>query len=114
MKLQRNSLVKLNARVAGSASNIRFAQGVEAGTWKFSTSINDKIRTVPRKSWQDAAKAVERLIEQALSPKSAACTSSFEVRSGFIPAKSGKGGGLRLREDQDAVDNQPPSVDESK
>jgi hypothetical protein len=69
---------------------------------------------VRRKSWQDAAKAVERLIEQALSPKSAACTSSFEVRRGFIPAKSGKGGGLRLREGQDTVDNQPPSVDESK
>jgi hypothetical protein len=69
---------------------------------------------VRRKSWQDAAKAVGRLIEQALSPKSSACTSSFEVRSGFIPAKSGKGGGLRLREDQDTVDNQPPSVDESK
>ena len=67
-----------------------------------------------RKSWQDAAKAVERLIEQALSPKSAAYTSSFEVRSGFIPAESGKGDGLRLREDQDTVDNQPPSVDESK
>jgi hypothetical protein len=56
----------------------------------------------------------EKAGKMPLSPKSAACTSSFEVRSGFIPAKSGKGGGLRLREDQDAVDNQPPSVDESK
>src|SRR5712664_2167789 len=32
------------------------AQGVEAGTWKFSTSMNDKIRTVRGKSRQDAAK----------------------------------------------------------
>jgi hypothetical protein len=71
------------------------------------------VRCLPKKL-QDVAKAFERLIEQALSPKSAACTSSLEVRSGFIPAKSGKGGGLRLREDQDTVDNQPPNVDESK
>jgi hypothetical protein len=45
------------------------AQGVEAGTWKFSASMNDKIRTVRGKSRQDAPKAVERLLEQALSPK---------------------------------------------
>jgi hypothetical protein len=45
------------------------AQGVEAGTWKFSTSMNDKIRTVRAKSRQDAAKAVEQRIEGALTPK---------------------------------------------
>jgi ATP-dependent Lon protease len=41
------------------------AQGVEAGTWKFSTSMNDKIRTVRGKSRQEAAKAVEQRIEEA-------------------------------------------------
>jgi predicted Holliday junction resolvase-like endonuclease len=45
------------------------AQGVEVGTWKFSTSMNDKIRTVRAKSRQDAAKVVERRIEEALAPK---------------------------------------------
>jgi hypothetical protein len=45
------------------------AQGVEAGTWKFSTSMNDKIRTVRAKNRQEAAKAVERKIEEALAPK---------------------------------------------
>ena len=45
------------------------AQGVEVGTWKFSTSLNDKIRTVRAKSRQDAAKVVERRIEEALAPK---------------------------------------------
>jgi hypothetical protein len=37
------------------------AQGVDVGTWKFSTSMNDKIRTVRAKSRQEAAKAVERM-----------------------------------------------------
>jgi hypothetical protein len=45
------------------------AQGVEVGTWKFSTSMNDKIRTVRAKSRQEAAKAVERRIEDELTPK---------------------------------------------
>jgi hypothetical protein len=45
------------------------AQGVEIGTWKVSTSMNDKIRTVRAKSRQEAAKAVERRIEDALTPK---------------------------------------------
>jgi hypothetical protein len=45
------------------------AQGVDVGTWKFSTSMNDKIRTVRAKSRQEAAKAVERRIERALTPK---------------------------------------------
>jgi hypothetical protein len=45
------------------------AQGVEGGTWKFSTSMNDKIRTVRAKSRQEAAKAIERRIEEALTPK---------------------------------------------
>jgi hypothetical protein len=45
------------------------AQGVEAGTWKFSTSMNDKIRTVRAKSRQEAVKAAERLIDSALTPK---------------------------------------------
>ena len=45
------------------------AQGVEVGTWKFSTSMNDKIRTVRAKSRQEAAKAAERLIDLALTPK---------------------------------------------
>jgi hypothetical protein len=44
------------------------AQGVEAGTWKFSTSMN-KIQTIRGKSRQAAAKAVERLIDQKLAPK---------------------------------------------
>ena len=45
------------------------AQGVEVGTRKFSTSMNDKIRTVRAKSRQEAAKAIERRIEEALTPK---------------------------------------------
>ena len=45
------------------------AEGVEVGTWRFSTSMNDKIRTVRAKSRQEAAKAVERLIDLALAPK---------------------------------------------
>jgi predicted Holliday junction resolvase-like endonuclease len=45
------------------------AQGVEAGTWKFSTSMNDKIRTVRARSRKDAAKVVEQRIEEALTPK---------------------------------------------
>jgi hypothetical protein len=45
------------------------AQGVEIGTWKFSTSMNDKIRTVRAKSRQEAVKAAERLIDLALTPK---------------------------------------------
>jgi hypothetical protein len=45
------------------------AQGVEVGTWKFSTSMNDKIRTLRAKSRQEAAEAVERRIQEALSPK---------------------------------------------
>jgi hypothetical protein len=45
------------------------AQGVEVGTWKFSTSMNDKIRTVRAKSRQEAVKATERLIDLALTPK---------------------------------------------
>ena len=45
------------------------AQGVEVGSWKFSTSMNDKIRTVRAKSRQDATKAVEQRIEAALTPK---------------------------------------------
>jgi hypothetical protein len=45
------------------------AQGIEVGTWKFSTSMNDKIRTVRAKSRQEAAKAVECRIDEALTPK---------------------------------------------
>jgi len=45
------------------------AQGVAVGTWKFSTSMNDQIRTVRAKNRQDAAKAVEQRIEEALTPK---------------------------------------------
>jgi hypothetical protein len=45
------------------------AQGVEAGTWKFSTSMNDKIRTVRAKSRREATKAVECRIDEALAPK---------------------------------------------
>ena len=45
------------------------AQGVEAGTWKFSTSMNDKIRTARARSRKDAAKVVEQRIEEALTPK---------------------------------------------
>ena len=45
------------------------AQGVEAGTWRFSTSMNDKIRTVRARSRKDAAKVVEQRIEEALTPK---------------------------------------------
>jgi hypothetical protein len=45
------------------------AQGVESGTWKFSTSMNDKIRTVRAKSRQEAVKAAERLIDLGLTPK---------------------------------------------
>ena len=42
------------------------AQGVEVGTWKFSTSMNDKIRTLRGKSKQQAVKAVERTIDKTL------------------------------------------------
>jgi len=45
------------------------AQGVEVGTWRYSTSMDDKIRTLRAKSRQDAAKAVEQRIEKALAPK---------------------------------------------
>jgi hypothetical protein len=45
------------------------AQDISVGTWKFSTSMNGKIRTVRAKSRQDAAKAVEQRIEEALTPK---------------------------------------------
>jgi hypothetical protein len=45
------------------------AQGIEVGTWKFSTSMNNMIRTVRAKSRQEAAKIVERRIEKALTPK---------------------------------------------
>jgi hypothetical protein len=42
------------------------AQGVEVGTWKFSTSMNDKIRTLRGKSKQQAVEAVERTIDETL------------------------------------------------
>jgi hypothetical protein len=42
------------------------AQGVKAGTWKFSTSMNDKIRTVRGKSKQQAVEAVQRTIDKTL------------------------------------------------
>ncbi len=42
------------------------AQGVEAGTWKFSTSMNDKIRTLRGKSKQQAVEAVQRTIDKTL------------------------------------------------
>jgi hypothetical protein len=53
------------------------AQGVEAGTWKFSTSMNDKIRTVRGKSRQDAAIYVQQyeaelqlVVEEERGPRS--------------------------------------------
>jgi len=42
------------------------AQGVEVGTWKFSTSMNDKTRTLKEKSKQQAVEAVERTIDETL------------------------------------------------
>ena len=42
------------------------AQGVEVGTWKFSTSMNDKIRTLRGKSKQQEVEAVERTIDETL------------------------------------------------
>jgi len=45
------------------------AQGVEVGTWKFSTSMNDKIRTLRGKTREEAARAIEQQIEKALTPK---------------------------------------------
>jgi hypothetical protein len=45
------------------------AQGVEVGTWRFSTSMNDKIRKLRAKNRQEAAKAVEQRIEKELAPK---------------------------------------------
>ena len=42
------------------------AQGVEVGTWKLSTSMNDKIRTLRGKSKQQAVEAVERTIDETL------------------------------------------------
>ena len=69
------------------------AQGVEVGTWKFSTSMNDKIRTLRAKSRQEAAEAVERRIQ---SEKATTYDTRFEVGSQFIPGESGKGVGVRL------------------
>ena len=45
------------------------AQGIEIGTWKVSTSLEEKIRTVKTKSRQDAVFAAERLIDKALTVK---------------------------------------------
>src|SRR5450755_3861798 len=45
------------------------AQGVEVGTWKFTTSMNDQIRLVRATNRQEAAEVIERRIEAALSPR---------------------------------------------
>jgi hypothetical protein len=45
------------------------AQGIETGTWKFSTSMNDKIRTIRGKSKQQAAEAVQRTIDKTLDQR---------------------------------------------
>ena len=67
------------------------AQGVEVGTWKFSTSMNDKIRTVRAKSRQEAAKVVERWIEEALAPKKRGLRHPLPSRrSNLSPPKAGR------------------------
>jgi hypothetical protein len=71
--------------------------------------------------WQDAAKAVERLIEQALSPKSDRLHRQLrseewihpsQEREGRCPAAAG--GSISHTTIADTVDNHPPNVDESK
>src|SRR5258708_7687689 len=52
------------------------AQGVEVGTWKFSTSMNDKIRTLRGKSKQQAVEAVERTVLLCALPNRAASPAS--------------------------------------
>jgi len=45
------------------------AQGIEFGTWKWSTSLDKSIHTLHAKSRQDAVRAVEQRIDDALAPK---------------------------------------------
>jgi hypothetical protein len=60
--------------------------------------MNDKIRTVRRKSWQELKPL--RLIEQALSPRSDRLHQQLRSEERIHPGQERKGGGLRLREDQ--------------
>jgi hypothetical protein len=45
------------------------AQAVEVGTWKVSTSLEKKTRTIRAKSRKNAVIAAEHLIDKALAPK---------------------------------------------
>jgi hypothetical protein len=45
------------------------AQAVEVGTWKVSTSLERKTRTIKAKSRKNAVIAAEHLIDKALAPK---------------------------------------------
>jgi hypothetical protein len=45
------------------------AQGIEVGTWKWSTSLDKSTHTLHAKSRQDAVRAVEQRIDDALAPK---------------------------------------------
>jgi hypothetical protein len=44
-------------------------QGLAVGTWKWTSSFDEKTRTISAASRQDAIKAVHRLIDKALAPK---------------------------------------------
>jgi hypothetical protein len=95
------------------------AQGVEAETWKFSTSMNDKIRRA--RTRKDATKVVERRIEEALAPKSGGLHHPLRSKEPIHPGQEwqrvlacGCGGLISLTTIADTVDKHLPSVDESK
>jgi hypothetical protein len=45
------------------------AQGIEVGTWKWTSSLDQKTRPMSAISRQEAIKAVQGLIDKALAPK---------------------------------------------
>src|SRR5450759_3944832 len=57
-------------------------KGVEVSTWKFETSMNEKIPTVRAKSKEDAAKVVERTIDKALTPKKRSVATRTKTMTG--------------------------------
>jgi hypothetical protein len=45
------------------------AQGIDARTWKWTSSLDEETRTTSAMSRQEATKAVHALIDKALAPK---------------------------------------------
>jgi hypothetical protein len=45
------------------------AQSLDVGTWKWTSSLDQKTRTISAKSRKDAVEAVHKLIDKTVAPK---------------------------------------------